>query len=80
MKFAVITDAHGNLPALQAALAAIAGEDCDAVGIGPYPAETLDLLLNPPRLHCQMGNHDALFAGGLPEPRPAWMGEGDLLH
>ena len=27
-----------------------------------------------------MGNHDAWFAFGLPHPRPAWMGEGELAH
>ncbi len=35
VRIAVITDAHANLPALDAALAAIARAGCDAVGIGP---------------------------------------------
>ena len=76
MKIAVVTDVHGNLPALQAALSAISQEDCDAIyhtgdciGIGPYPAECLDLILNTPRLFPVMGNHDAWFAHGLPDPR-----------
>ena len=87
MKIAVLTDAHANLPALEAALAAIRGEGCeaiyhtgDAIGIGPQPAECLDLLLGTPGLRCLMGNHDAWFAFGLPEPRPAWMSEGELAH
>jgi protein phosphatase len=53
MKIAVMTDVHANLPALAAALDAIRREGCealfhtgDAIGIGPYPAECLDLLLN----------------------------------
>jgi hypothetical protein len=27
-----------------------------------------------------MGNHDAWFAFGLPDPRPHWMSEGELAH
>ena len=66
MRIAVLTDAHGNLPALQVALAALQREGCDAIfhtgdaiGIGPCPAECLDLLLNTPRVRPVMGNHDA---------------------
>ena len=51
MKIAVLTDVHGNLPALQATLRGIRREGCDAIfhtgdsiGIGPYPAECLDLI------------------------------------
>ncbi len=87
MRIAVLTDAHANLPALEATLAAIRAEGCeaiyhtgDAIGIGPQPAECLDLLLGTPGLRCLMGNHDAWFAFGLPEPRPAWMSEGELAH
>lgn len=87
MKLAVITDVHANLPALEAALAAIRREGCDAIyhtgdaiGIGPYPAECLDLLLGTPDTHFVMGNHDEWFAFGLPEPRPDWMSDGELAH
>ena len=86
-RIAVITDAHANLPALDAALAAIRadGPDAvyhtgDAIGIGPFPAEVLDRLLHEPGLRPVMGNHDAWFAFGLPGPRPPWMGEGELAH
>ena len=86
-RIAVITDAHANLPALDAALAAIRadGRDAvyhtgDAIGIGPFPAEVLDRLLHEARLRPVMGNHDAWFAFGLPDPRPPWMGEGELAH
>ena len=85
MKVGVLTDIHGNLPALRAVLAAMEREGCDAIyhtgdaiAIGPYPAECLDLLLNTPRLHLVMGNHDAWFAHGLPQPWP-WTG-GELEH
>jgi predicted phosphodiesterase len=86
-RIAVITDAHANLPALDAALAAIGRAGCDAIyhtgdaiGIGPYPAECLDRLLNTPNMHLIMGNHDAWFAHGLPTPQPAWMSDGEVEH
>ena len=87
MKIAVVTDVHGNLPALKATLRAISREDCDAIfhtgdsiGIGPYPAECLDLILNTPRMVPVMGNHDAWFAYGLPDPQPSWMSDGEVIH
>lgn len=87
MKIAVLTDAHANLPALDAALRAIAREGVDAlyhlgdaIGIGPSPAECLDRLLSTPNLRLLMGNHDAWFAHGLPDPRPTWMSTGELAH
>jgi predicted phosphodiesterase len=86
-RIAVITDAHANLPALDAALAAIRDDGAeavyhtgDAVGIGPFPAEVLDRLLHEPRMHLVMGNHDAWFAFGVPSPLPPWMGKGELAH
>ena len=86
-RIAVITDVHANLPALDAALAAIRadGPDAvyhtgDAIGIGPFPAEVLDRLLHEPGLRPVMGNHDGWFAFGLPDPRPPWMSEGELAH
>ena len=87
LTIAVLTDVHANLPALEAALAAIAREGCaaiyhtgDAIGIGPYPAECLDRLLHTTSLRLLLGNHDAWFAHGLPVLRPAWMGEEEYRH
>jgi len=87
VRIAVFTDLHANLPALKAVLKAIRTEGCDAVfhtgdaiGIGPYPAEALELLLGVPNVHCVMGNHDAYLVNGLPEPRPSWMSEGEVEH
>jgi predicted phosphodiesterase len=86
-RLAVITDVHANLPALTAALAAVEALGCDAIaclgdaiGIGPYPAECLDVLLDTPNVRFVMGNHDAWFATGLPHPRPPWMSEGEERH
>lgn len=86
-RVAILTDAHANLPALEAALEDIRAEGVkaiyhtgDAIGIGPFPAEVLDRLLHTAGVRLVMGNHDALFAHGLPEPRPAWMSEGEAAH
>jgi predicted phosphodiesterase len=87
MRIVVLTDVHANLPALRAALKAVRAEGYDAIfhtgdaiGIGPFPAETLDLLLATPRLHCVMGNHDACFVDGMPQPQPKGMSDGALRH
>jgi hypothetical protein len=82
MRAAVVTDVRGNLPGLGAALAAIRREGCEAIESAspPYPAECLELLLATPRLRCVMGNHEAGFAFGLPQPRPHWMSEGEVAH
>ncbi|MCP4541786.1 MAG: metallophosphoesterase family protein [Chloroflexi bacterium] len=87
MKIAVMTDVHANLPALQVALGAIQKEGCDevyhtgdAIGIGPYPAETVNLLLNTPDIRLLMGNHDFWFVHGLPAPQPSWMSDGEAGH
>ncbi len=84
---AVITDVHANLSALDAALDAISDLDCeeivhtgDAIGIGPYPAETLARLLSLPRIRFLIGNHDEWFAYGLPRPRAEWMSPGEEAH
>jgi predicted phosphodiesterase len=86
-RIAIITDIHGNLPALEAALDAIDREGCetiyclgDVIGIGPYPAECLDLLLQRPDVRPIMGNHDAWFAFGLPTLQPTWMTDGEFAH
>lgn len=67
-----MADVHGNLPALTAALDAIRREKCqlvfhlgDAIGIGPYPAECLQLLVDTPEVSPVMGNHEVAFVYGL---------------
>lgn len=86
-RVAVITDIHANVPALEAALAAIDALGCDAIvhtgdaiGIGPFPAETLDRLLGLANARFVLGNHDAWFAHDLPAHPPAWMDAGELEH
>ncbi|MEZ4511770.1 MAG: metallophosphoesterase family protein [Chloroflexota bacterium] len=87
MKVAIMTDVHANLPALEAALAAIAREGCDqiihlgdVIGIGPYPSECLERMLNVTQMEFVMGNHDEWFANGLPRPQPEWMSNGEVAH
>jgi predicted phosphodiesterase len=87
MKIVVITDVHGNLPALRAALEIIKQDGFDllihtgdAIAIGPFPAECLDLLFSIRNARFVMGNHDELFAYGLPQSKPAWMSNGEFDH
>lgn len=64
MHTAVISDIHGNLPALKAVLEHIDGQNVDRIiclgdilGYGPYPVECVDIVAE----RCEwslMGNHD----------------------
>ncbi len=87
MRIAVITDAHANLLALEAALRAIHREGVDlivhtgdAIAIGPHPAECLELLVGMPHVQCLMGNHESYFVDGLPRPLPDGMTDGELQN
>jgi predicted phosphodiesterase len=73
MRAAVLSDIHGNLPALEVVLAAIEAERpdlvwClgDLVGYGPWPNEVTALVRERADL-CLVGNHDlvALDAAGV---------------
>ena len=82
MKIVVFTDTHANLPALKAMAREIKREGYDAafhtgdaVGIGPWPAETIELLGEIPRLNLLTGNHDAWMCGGLPKGSADWLEE-----
>ncbi|GEM48828.1 metallophosphoesterase family protein [Deinococcus cellulosilyticus] len=86
MKLAFVTDVHANLPALEAVFADIQKEGCrqiyclgDVIGIGPFPRETVELLLSTPNIRFIMGNHDQWYALGL-ENRPMWMSVGEYIH
>jgi len=69
MRIAFIGDIHSNLPALEAVLADIKKEGCDAiyfvgdaVGYGPWPAETISLLMSQDIIGI-VGNHDTGVVG-----------------
>lgn len=64
MHIAVLSDIHGNLPALQAVLADMEGKQVDhvfclgdLVGYGPWPNEVIDLLRQRD-ITCIQGNYD----------------------
>ena len=65
MKIALISDTHGNLPALEAVLEDIRAQGVDgiiflgdAATLGPQPRETLEALRSLD-CTCILGNHDA---------------------
>ncbi len=62
-----MTDVHGNLPALKVALSEMANEGCneiiiggDTIGIGPFPAECLELIRKTPNTRLINGNHELM--------------------
>jgi len=70
-KLALISDVHGNLPALEAVLTELDKHSpehwlClgDVVGYGPFPSECIDLIRER-NIPTVMGNHDAGVAGKL---------------
>ena len=67
MKVAVISDIHGNYPALQAVLAEIGDMQIycagDLVGYGAQPNEVIEALWERNAI-CVMGNHDHAIATG----------------
>lgn len=77
-KIAVITDIHGNSPALNAVLQDISSRGVDhiyclgdVVGIGPDSNQVLDLLLSRNDVYFVVGNHDlALMAAFHDEEAP----------
>jgi predicted phosphodiesterase len=69
MRVAVLSDVHGNLPALEAVLAALAPYDAvwhlgDVVGYGPQPNEVVARLIAE-NARGVRGNHDAAALGAL---------------
>lgn len=63
MRTAILSDIHGNLPALQSVLGHIEGQQCDrivclgdCIGYGPYPNECLEIAATFDG--CLLGNHD----------------------
>jgi predicted phosphodiesterase len=62
MRYAIVSDVHGNLESLERALSAISDEDVlislgDVVGYGPNPNECVATLRGRCR-HAVLGNHD----------------------
>ena len=77
MKIGVITDIHSNLPALKAVMERLDEFNCDQIvccgdiiGIGPYPEETVQFMLNIPNLIAVRGNHEKYLLEGMPSKYP----------
>ena len=69
MRIAVLSDIHGNLPALEAVLASLRPYDAiwqlgDVVGYGPQPNEVVALLAGEGAVGVR-GNHDSAAVGDL---------------
>jgi predicted phosphodiesterase len=67
MRIAVLSDIHGNIPALEAVLSAVGSIDAvwqlgDVVGYGPEPDETIAVLAERSAIGVR-GNHDAAAVG-----------------
>ena len=82
-----MADVHANVPALDAALAGIAAEGCDAVcvigdvvGSGTHPTESLDRVLHPADRCGVRDNPDSWIAFGQPDPLSQRMGAGAAVH
>jgi predicted phosphodiesterase len=87
MRIAIITDIHANFPALIAAMTQINNEGVDeiinlgdTISIGPQPRECMEFLQGMKTVRHARGNHDHWYVEGLPDPRPAWMTDGELEH
>ena len=72
MRLGILADVHGNLPALEAVLAALEREAVaayvcagDLVGYGPSPEACVERVLALPGV-CVAGNHDLMAIGRLP--------------
>jgi predicted phosphodiesterase len=75
MRFGVISDIHGNLEALEAAIAVLSAENVDEylcagdlVGYGPKPNECVARVAEL-QAQCVAGNHDLMALGVLSDDR-----------
>lgn len=82
---ALLSDIHGNSPALQAVLEDVAGQGCDALIVlgdvcpGVDPQGCLDLLKNWPHIEYLRGNAEAYLLTPELEDLPAERGDAGLL-
>lgn len=78
MRIGLISDIHGNVCGLEAALAALSGHRVDRiiclgdiVGYYPFVNETIDRLVSD-QITCIAGNHDAALTGSLEVDPGQW--------
>ena len=74
-RFGILADVHGNLPALQTAVARLRAEGVerflcagDLVGYGPFPDECVEVIAGLDAV-CVAGNHDLIALGRLSDDR-----------
>jgi putative phosphoesterase len=87
MKIGIISDIHGNLPALKVILDKLEKEQCDfiyclgdTIAIGPFSKECIELLLTLPNIKFVMGNHEEYFVKGISKVTSESMSEGEEQH
>ena len=89
MKLGVITDIHSNLVALEVVVEKLQELQCDKIiccgdiiGIGPYPEETVQYLMQIPDLIAVRGNHEKYLLDEMPTeyPNEEHMGYEEMKH
>lgn len=77
MQFGVITDIHNNLVALKVVVEKLQELKCDKIiccgdiiGIGPYPEETVQYMMQIPDLIAVRGNHEKYLLDEMPTEYP----------
>lgn len=74
MKIGIISDIHANLPALESIIKYLKKNNVesiihlgDAIGMGPFPCETLDYMKTLDNCKMILGNHENYFITKIPE-------------
>lgn len=77
MKLGIITDIHNNYIALKAIVEKLQKLNCDKIiccgdiiGIGPYPEETVQYMMQIPNLIAVRGNHEHYLLSKMPSEYP----------
>ncbi|MGN0538282.1 MAG: metallophosphoesterase family protein [Candidatus Fimenecus sp.] len=89
MKVCILTDIHNNVVALESVLNVAYSENCekficagDIIGIGPYPEETVQRVMQIPNLIAVRGNHETYLLESMPSqyPNNEGMGYEEMEH
>ena len=85
--FAVITDIHGNSPALKAVLDDISSKEIDhifclgdMVGIGPYSNQVLEMLIGLKDISFVIGNHELAVISAYRNEEPPKGHQNERIH
>ena len=89
MKLGIITDIHNNLTATKAVVQRLQQLECDKIiccgdiiGIGPYPEETVQYMMQISNLIAVRGNHEKYLLDKMPDdyPNEEQMDFGEIEH